>query len=76
MTLAKMFIELRQGMEWRQCQIAAALDCSAQFICDVEKGRRTPSVAFINRLCTWIGCGPQGRRAWHVAAARAHGWEV
>lgn len=74
--LSTMFKELREALGIDQKTLAETLGCSSQFICDVEKGRRTPSVAFIDRLCDWHGRGPKGRRDWHVAAARAHGWKI
>ena len=76
MTLPQMLSELRAAMGVNQKQLAKALDCSPQFICDMEMGRRTPSVAFIDRLCDYLGRGPKGRKEWHVAAAKAHGWKI
>lgn len=75
-SLPQMFTQLRFVMELTQADLAQALGCSPQFICDLEKGKRTPSVAFIENLCRWLGRGPKGRREWHIAAARAHGWDV
>lgn len=76
LSLAERFLELRRGMDMQQKTLADELGCSPQFICDVEAGRRIPSVAFIERLCDWLGCGPVGRREWHLASARAHGWKI
>jgi transcriptional regulator with XRE-family HTH domain len=67
---------LRLGMELHQNQLAKALQVTPQYICDLESGRRLPSVKLVNRICEWIGCGPFGVRLWHKAGARAHGWKV
>lgn len=75
-TLPQMLVQLRFSLEMNQKQLSEALDCSPQFICDMEKGKRSPSVAFVDRLCDWLNRGPKGRREWHIAAARAHGWKI
>lgn len=75
-TLPQMLVQLRFAMDMNQKQLAEALDCSPQFICDMEKAKRAPSVAFVERLCDWLSRGPKGRREWHIAAARAHGWKI
>jgi len=75
-TLPEMIVQLRSALDMNQKQLAEALDCSTQFICDLEKGRRTPSVSFVERICAYLGRGPKGRLEWHVAAARAHGWKI
>ena len=56
--------------------LAEKLGVSAQYLHDLENGRRLPSRNFIDRLCVYLGRGPKGRQQWHIAAARAHGWEV
>ena len=76
MTLAEMVVEARSGMDMSQKAFAAALGFSAQYLCDLEHGRRPGSVEFVNRLCDWMGRGPKGRREWHLAGARSHGWEI
>ena len=75
-TFIDMLIEVRHGHDMTQKALAEALGFTPQYLCDLEKGRRLGSVEFVNRLCEWMGRGPTGRREWHVAAARAHGWEV
>ena len=74
--LPQMILQLRAALDMNQKQLAEALECSSQFVCDMEMGRRTPSVAFVDRLCDYLGRGPKGRKEWHVAAARAHGWKI
>lgn len=69
-----MLIEVRSNFQ--QKQFAESLGYSPQYQHDLEKGRRLPSVAYVNRLCESLGRGPKGRLAWHRAAAKAHGWEV
>lgn len=75
-TLPQMLVQLRFVLDMNQKQLAEALGCSPQFICDVEKGKRVPSVAFVDRICDYLNRGPKGRQEWHMAAARAHGWKL
>jgi transcriptional regulator with XRE-family HTH domain len=64
------------GMGVTSKHFAECIGISPQYLSDLERGRRLPSVAVVNRICTYMGRGPQGRKAWHLAGARAHGWEV
>jgi transcriptional regulator with XRE-family HTH domain len=75
-TFVEMLIEVRTEMDMSQKDFASALGFSAQYLCDLEKGRRLGSVEFVNRLCDWMGRGPKGRKEWHTAGARSHGWEI
>ena len=76
MTFVEMIREIRTGHELSQQELAERLGFSAQYLCDLEKGRRLGSVEFVNRICDLFNRGPKGRREWHLAAARSHGWEV
>lgn len=76
MTFREMLIEIRTDYEMSQTDLAEALGYTAQYLCDLEKGRRLGSVEFVERLCKYFGHDPKGRRAWHVAAARSRGWDV
>lgn len=76
MTLAEMIVEARSGMEMTQTAFAKALGFTPQYLCDLEHGRRPGSVEFVNRLCDWMGRGQKGRKEWHTAGARSHGWDV
>lgn len=70
----EMVRELRSGMEMTQQDFAKMLGISPQYLHDLEKGRRLPSVAVTKKFCK--DRGPNGRLEWHRAGARAHGWEV
>lgn len=76
MKFVEMLQAVRSGMEIDQQTMAKGIGCSAQHLCDLEKGRRLPSVRIVESICAWLGRGPKGRREWHAAAARAHGWDV
>lgn len=76
MTFAQMLKEVRIGMGLQQSDFAEQIGYSAQYVCDLENERRAPSVKVVNSICEWMGRGPKGRREWHTAGARAHGWEV
>ena len=76
MTFIDMLIEIRAGHELSQKALAELLGFTPQYLCDLEKGRRLGSVEFVNRICDVFSRGPKGRKEWHLAAARSHGWEV
>jgi transcriptional regulator with XRE-family HTH domain len=59
-----------------QAEMAKAIGVSTAYFNDMLHGRRLPSVAVVNRICDYMGRKTMGRREWHLAGARAHGWEV
>lgn len=59
-----------------QKAVAKGIGYSVQYVSDLVNERRKPSVAVVNAICAWMGRGPKGRLAWHVAGARANGWEI
>lgn len=73
-TFVEMFREVRS--RHKLDTVAKGIQCSPQYVSDLEHGRRLPSVRIVNAICQWMGRGPKGRLEWHQAAARAHGWEV
>lgn len=56
--------------------VATAIGYSVQYVSDLRRGMRLPSVKITEAICDWMGRGPKGRLEWHQAAARAHGWQV
>lgn len=74
--LVKMMADVRKRNNLSQKVFAAELGFTPQYICDLEKGRRLGSVEFVNRLCDWLGADDRGRKQWHLAAARSHGWNI
>ena len=76
MTLPEMIKAVREGREITQKRMAEAIGITPQYLCDLEHGRRPGSVEVVNRICDWMGRGPKGRREWHIAGARSHGWDV
>ena len=75
-TFVEMLLTVRDAAGMPQKELAAALEFSNQYLCDLEKGRRLGSVEFVNRLCDWLGCDDRERKRWHLAGARSHGWNV
>lgn len=75
MTFSEMLADVRVHHATSR-SLAGKLGISAQYLSDVERGRRLPSRQFVERICAYLGRGPKGRAEWHVAAARANGWEV
>lgn len=76
MTFREMLIEIRTGYELSQKDMAARINITPQYLCDLEHGRRLGSVEVVEHICKAFSLGPKGRREWHVAAARSHGWDV
>lgn len=76
LTFVEMLKHLRLDGVFTQQEVAKKLGISGAYLCDLEQGRRKPSVNVINRICTYMGRGPKGRAEWHQAAARACGWEI
>ena len=74
--LVTMMLGVRKRHDLSQKELAAELNFTAQYLCDLEKGRRLGSVEFVNRLCDWLGADDRGRKQWHLAGARSHGWNV
>ena len=76
MSFQEMFCTLLVSGTFSQPEMAKTLGISPAYFNDVLHGRRAPSVKLVNRICEYVGCKTTGRRAWHLAGARAHGWEV
>lgn len=76
MTFKEMLIEIRTGYELSQKDMAARIGITPQYLHDLEHGRRLGSVAVVESICKVFERGPKGRKEWHVAAARSHGWDV
>lgn len=75
-SFTSMLKELREGYELSQKAMADRLGISTQYYHDLEKGRRTPSVAVVEFICKEFGRGPVGIKTWHYAGAKAHGWKI
>ena len=76
MTFREMLKVAREGREISQKDMAERIGITPQYLCDLEHGRRLGSIDVVNRICDWLDLGPAGRREWHLAGARSHGWEV
>ncbi len=76
LTFRQMLREIRDGHELSQKDMAKRIGITPQYLCDLEQGRRLGSVEVVEKICTAFGRGPKGRREWHVAGARSHGWDV
>jgi DNA-binding XRE family transcriptional regulator len=75
MTFVEMFKIVRNEAKITRSDFARDLGISKQYFCDLEHGRRMPSVALVNKICA-LGRDSRGRLEWHIAGAQAHGWEV
>lgn len=76
MSFAERITALRTAKKLSQKDFAKAIGFTPQYVCDLENGRRLGSVEFVERVCDWLECRADLRRAWHVAGARSHGWNV
>ena len=78
-TFAEMIIQLRKDYNMTLTEFASLIGISAQYLCDLERKRRLPSVRVVHNICDHFIVGRglvTARRVWHSAGARAHGWEV
>lgn len=75
-SLRDLMIGAREKIGLSQKDFAARLNVSAQYVCDLEKGRRLGSVQHVDAICDLIGAWPAMRKEWHQAGARAHGWKI
>lgn len=78
-TFTERFIQLRADYGMSRKEFAACIGISPQYLCDLEHGRRLPSIRVVHNICDHFIVGRGlvvARRAWHMAGARAHGWEI
>ena len=76
MSFQEMLRHLLLDGVFTQTEMAKSIGISVPYFNDMLHGRRLPSVAVVNRICDYMGRKTMGRREWHLAGARAHGWEV
>lgn len=72
-------IDLRSVYRLQQKDFASRLGISPQYVCDLESGRRMPSVSLVEKIDEKFGplSKPSGfTLRWHRLGARAHGWRV
>ena len=78
-TFREMVSQLRADYGMTLQQFANLITISPQYLCDLEHGRRLPSVRVVHNICDHfiVGSGlVVARREWHKAGARAHGWDI
>ena len=75
-TFSTMLTTARNGMEFSKKDFAALIGVSGQYLGDLERGRRLPSVAVVEKICDKLGRGPLGIQEWNIAGAKAHGWKI
>lgn len=77
-TFAYALIELRGTYHLSQQDFAKRIGISPQFQCDLESGRRMPSVRIIEKIVKAFGpkIGNGFALRWHRLGARSHGWIV
>lgn len=72
----RMLNAMLENLGLSQNLVAGKLGISPQYLSDLKLNRRLPSVAVVDRICKWMGRGPQGSLNWHLCGAAAHGWRV
>jgi transcriptional regulator with XRE-family HTH domain len=73
---ADLLKDYRSDKGLSQVQLAALVGFSSQYICDLEKGYRSPSVNFVDRFTNAMEMSAGEAKIWHLLAARACGWNV
>ena len=66
----------RESRKLTQKDFAALLDVGPTWQCDLENGRRMPSLNYINRLISAFALSDGQAVRWHKRGARAQGWDV
>ncbi len=62
--------------EMSQRQFAIGIGYGEQYLSDILRGKRTPSVRFVDAVCDYLKLGPTSRWEWHVYGAKCHGWNI
>lgn len=75
-TLAVVLMRIRKAHGLTQKDLAASLNVSPQYVCDLEQSRRHGSVDIVEAIVDGFGNGPKWRKVLHAIAARGHGWDV
>ncbi len=70
----EMLTAWRANQEVSQKECAKILGISAQYLCDLEAGRRLPSVRVVTAICDTHESVHNA--TWHTAGALAHGWKL
>lgn len=60
----------------RQNVAAPGIGCSNAMLSELLKGTRLPSPGMVNKICDYLKTSKADRKKWHLAAAKAHGFEV
>lgn len=76
LTFAELLKDYRTDMGVTQTTFGEMIGYSAQYVCDIEKGHRTPSVEFVNAFCRSMNMDKGEATIWHRLGARASGWEI
>lgn len=69
-------INARAALDMTQKQLADVLEISPQYLCDIESGRRLPTVEIVNKVSAWNGLSGRDAHNLRIMAARDHGWDV
>lgn len=73
---SKLLAELLKQNELSRLQLADKLRLSKQYLNDIEKMRKLPSINFVKKLTCSGLVAKDTAQVLHTVAARAHGWEV
>lgn len=76
LTFTERLVRYREMKGLSQRALAQRIGISSAYLNDIEHGRRGPTVNLVNVIAEEFNFGPYLHHVWHLAAARAHGWEV
>lgn len=54
----KRVIESRCALEWSQAELARRMGVTPAYVCDYEKGRKTPNIKTVARFARALGVMP------------------
>lgn len=76
LTFAVLLKDYRKDVGMTLAKFGETIGFSAQFVSDIERGARTPSVNFVEGFIAGMNMDDSEGAIWHRLAARANGWKV
>jgi transcriptional regulator with XRE-family HTH domain len=76
LTFAGMLKGYRKDVGMTLVKFGEAIGYSNVYVCDIELGRRNPSVKFVEALISGMNMSKSEGAIWHRLAAKANGWKV
>ena len=76
LTFAGMLKGYRKDTGMTLVKFGEAIGFSAQYVSDMERGHRAPSIQFVEGFIAGMKMSEGEGKIWHKLAAKANGWKV